>query len=140
MLRCDITSRLQYSRFGGIKSRRHGSLVEVSSLRTTYCCVRACKHEDHRRAHVARPLLIRPARPKKSLASCLHLIFTSSLQQGVSVLHLRPEALPRAQSESMCAMVLVCCETKEDGAVEGVAQPTEDWSAKLLMPAAIGFN
>lgn len=37
-------------------------------------------------------------------------------------------------------MVLVCCETKEDGAVEGVAQPTEGWRAKLLMPAVIGFD
>lgn len=30
------------------------------------------------------------------------------------------------------ALCLVCCETKEDGAVEGVAQPTEDWSTKAL--------
>jgi hypothetical protein len=60
----------------------------------------------------------------------LHLIVTSSLQQGAIFHHLRLEALLLAQSESMCAMVFVCCETKEEGAAEGVTQPTEDWSAK----------
>lgn len=29
-------------------------------------------------------------------------------------------------------LCLVCCETKEDGAAGGVAQPTEGWSAKAL--------
>lgn len=26
----------------------------------------------------------------------------------------------------------MCCETKEEGAIEGVAQPTEGWSTKAL--------